>query len=98
MRTFKSTSLHGASSLERWKEAPIGTLVETHAASTLGAKVQCLQSITSKRVKPGANPIPVFAAMIEDVRKRRANGSDVEDGVVCLLRALPEGFQADVGT
>ena len=33
-------------------------LVNTYSASTLGAKVQCLQSLTSRRVKPGANPIP----------------------------------------
>ena len=45
-------------------------------------------------MKPGANPIPVFAAMIEDVRNMRANGSDIEDEVVCLLflRALPEEY------
>ena len=33
-------------------------LVVTYNASTLGAKVQCLQSLTSIRVKPGANPSP----------------------------------------
>ena len=32
--------------------------------------------------------------MIEDVRNMRANGSDIEDEVVCLvfLRALPEEY------
>ena len=30
------------------------------------------------RVKPGANPIPVLAAMIEDVRNMRANGSEAD--------------------
>ena len=71
-----------------------GALVDTCSASTLGAKVQCLQSLTSRRVKPGANPIPVFDAMIEDVRNMRANGSDVEDEVVCLLfvRVLPDEY------
>ena len=65
------------------------------AASTLGAKVQCLQSLTSRCVKPGANPIPVFAAMIEDVRNMRANGSDIEDEVIYLLflRALPDEYK-----
>ena len=58
------------------------------------SKAQCLQSLTPKRVKPGANPIPLFAAMIEDIRNMRANGSDVEDEVVCLLflRALPDEY------
>ena len=49
-------------------------LVDTYSASNLGAKVQCLQSLTSRRIKPGANPIHVFAAIIEDVRNMRANG------------------------
>ena len=69
-------------------------LVDTYSASTLGAKVQCLQSLTSRRVKPGSNPIPVFAAMDEDVCNMPANGSDIEDEVVCLLflRALPDEY------
>ena len=85
--TDRDTLRHSTSPAAGWR-----ALVEAHTASTLGAKVQCLQSITSRRVKPGANPIPVFAAMIEDVRNMRANGSDIEDEVVCLLflRALPE--------
>ena len=33
-------------------------LVDTYSASTLGAKVHCLQSLTSRRLKPGANTIP----------------------------------------
>ena len=42
----------------------------------------------------GANPIPVVAAMIEDVRNMRANDSDIEDEFVCplFLRALPEKY------
>ena len=73
----------------RWR-----TLVDTYSASTLGAKVQYLQSLTSRHIKPGSNPIPVFAAMIEDVRNMRANDSDIEDEVVCLLflRALPDEY------
>ena len=69
-------------------------LVDMYSASTLGAKVQCLQSLTSRRVKPGSNPIPIFAAMIEDVPNMRADGSDFEDAVVCLLflRALPDEY------
>ena len=69
-------------------------LVDTFSASTLGAKVQCTQLLTSKRVKPGANPIPVCPAMIEDVHNIRANGYDIEDEVVCLifLRALPDEY------
>ena len=54
--------------------------------STLGAKVQCLQSLTSRRVKPGANLIPVFPEMVEDIRNiRPTNGVDIKDEVVCLL-------------
>ena len=69
-------------------------LDDTYSASTLGAKVQCFQSLTSRRVKAGANPIPVFAAMTNDVRNMRANDSDVEDEVVCLffLRVLPDEY------
>ena len=69
-------------------------LVDTYSASTLGAKVQCLQSLTSRRVKSGANPALVFAAMIEDARNIRENGADIEDEVVCLLflRALPDEY------
>ena len=83
----------------RYASSPVAgwrALVDTYSASTLGAKVQCLQSLTSRRVKPGTNPIPVFAAMIEDVRNMRANGSDIEDEVVCLLflRALPDEYNA----
>ena len=68
--------------------------IDTYSASTLGAKVQFLQSLTSRRVKPGTNPNPAFAAMIEDVRNMRANGSDIEDEAVCLLllRALPDEY------
>ena len=84
--TDRDTLRHSTSPAAGWR-----ALVEAHTASTLGAKVQCLQSITSRRVKPGANPIPVFTAMIEGVRNMRANGSDIEDEVVCLLflRTLP---------
>ena len=35
-------------------------LVDTYSASTLGAEVQCLQSLASRRVKPSFNPIPVL--------------------------------------
>ena len=82
----RDTLRHASSPAAGWR-----ALVDTYSASTLGAKVQCLQSLTSRRIKPGANPIPVFAAMIEDVRNMRANGSGIEDEVVCLLflRALP---------
>ena len=83
------TLRHASSPAAGWR-----ALVDTYSASTLGAKVQCLQSLTSRRVEPGANPIPVFAAMIEDVRNMRANGSDIEYEVVCLLflRALPDEY------
>ena len=57
----RDTLRHASSPAQRWR-----ALVGTYSGSTLGAKVQCLQSLTSRRVKPGANPIPVFAAMIED--------------------------------
>lgn len=69
----------------RWR-----ALVDTHNASTLGANIQCLQSIASNRVKPG----PDSAAMIVDVRNMRSDGFDIEDKVVCLLslRALPEKY------
>ena len=60
-------------------------LVDTYSASTIDVNVQCLQSLPSRRVKPGANPIPVFTALIEDVRNMRPNGSDIENEVVCLL-------------
>ena len=85
----RDTLRHASSPAAGWR-AP----VDTYSASTLGAKVQCLQSRTPRRVKPGANPIPVFVAMIKDVRNMRANGSDIEDEVVCLLflRALPDGY------
>lgn len=59
--------------------------MDTHTTSTLDAKVECLQSIISPQVKPGTNPIPVFAAMIDDVRDMRANGSDIEDKAVYLF-------------
>ena len=83
------TLRHVSSPAAGWR-----ALVDTYSVSTLGAKVQCLQSLTSRRVKPGANPIPVFPAMIEDVRNMRANGSDIEAEVVCLLslRALPDEY------
>ena len=69
-------------------------LVDTYSTSAIRGKVQYLQSLASKRVKPGANPIPVFAAMVEDVRNMRANGSDIEDEFVRLrfLRALPDEY------
>ena len=83
------TLRHASSPAAGWR-----ALVDTYSASTLGAKVQCLQSLTSRRVKPGANPIPVFAAINEDVRNMRANDPDIEDEVVCLLflRALPDEY------
>ena len=85
----RDTLSHASSPAAGWH-----ALVDTYSASTFGAKAQCLQSLTSRRVKPGANPIPVFAAMIEDVRNMRANGSDIEDEAVCLLflRALPDEY------
>lgn len=45
-------------------------------------------------MKPRANHDPVFAALIEDVRNTRGNGSDIEDEVICLLflRALPDEY------
>ena len=49
------TLRHAFSSAAGWR-----ALVDTYSASTLGAKVQCLQSLTSRRVKPGANPILFF--------------------------------------
>ena len=85
----RDTLRHTFSPAAGWR-----ALVDTYGASTLGAKVQCLQSLTSRRVKPGANLIPVFAAIIEDIRNMRTNGSDIEDGVVCLLflRALLDEY------
>ena len=85
----RDTLRHASSPAAGWR-----ALVDTYSASTLGAKVQCLQPLTSRRVKPSANTIPVFAAMIEDVRNMRANGSDIEDDLVCLLflRALPDEY------
>ena len=85
----RDTLRHAFSPTAGWR-----ALVDTYSASTLGAKVQCLQSLTSRCDKPGANHIPVFAAMIEDVRNMRANGSDFEGEVVCLLflRALPHEY------
>ena len=74
----------GAVPILRGNTARWRALVDTYSASTLGAKVQCLQSLTSRCVKPGANPISV-AVMIEDVRNMRANGSYIEDEVFCLL-------------
>ena len=72
----RDTLRHASSPAAGWH-----ALVDTYSASTLGAEVQCIQSLTSRRVKPGSNPIPVFVAMIEDVRNMRANGSDIEDEV-----------------
>ena len=85
----RDTLRHASSPAAGWR-----ALVDTYSASTLGAKAQCLQSLTSRRVKPGANPIPVSAAIIEDVRNMRANGSDIKDEAVCLLflRALPDNY------
>ena len=85
----RDTLRHASSPAAGWR-----ALVDTYSVSTLGAKVQCLQPLTSRRVKPSANTIPVFAAMIEDVRNMRANGSDIEDDLVCLLflRALPDEY------
>ena len=80
---------HASSPAVGWR-----ALVDTYSASTLGAKVQCLQSLTSRRVKPGANPIPVFAPIIKDVCNMHANDSHIKDEVVCLLilRALPDEY------
>ena len=85
----RDTVRHASSPAGGWR-----ALVDMYRASTLGAKVQCPQSLTSRRVKPGINPIPVSAAMIDDVRNMRANGSDIEDEVVCLLflRVLPDEY------
>ena len=85
----RDTLRHASSPAAGWR-----ALVDAYSASTLRAKVQGLQSLTSRRVKPGANPIPVFAAMIENIRNMRANGSDIEDEVVCplFLRALPDEY------
>ena len=85
----RDTFRHASSPATGWR-----ALVDTYSASTLGANVQCLQSLTSRFVKPGTNPIPVFVAIIEDVRNMRATGSDVEDEVACLffLRALPDEY------
>ena len=60
----RDTLRHASSPVAGWR-----ALVDTYSASTLGFKVQCLQSLTSRRVKPDANPIPVFDIMIEDVHK-----------------------------
>ena len=68
----RDTLRHTSSPAAAWR-----ALVDTHKA-----RVRCLLSIISRRVKPGANTIPVFGAMIEDVRKLRANVSDNEDEVV----------------
>ena len=83
------TLRHASSPAAGWR-----ALLDTYSVSTLGAEVQCLRSLTSTRVKPGSNPIPVFAAMIEDVRNMRANGSDIENEVVLplFLRALPDEY------
>ena len=86
----RDTWRHASSPAAGWR-----ALVDTYSESTLGDKVQCLQSLTSRRVIPGDNPIPVFAAaMIEDVRNMRANGLDIEDKVVrkLFLRALPDEY------
>ena len=85
----RDTLRHASSPAAGWR-----ALVDAYSASTLGAEVQCLQSLTSRRVKPGSNPIPLFAAMVEDVRNMRANSSDIEDEVICLLfmRALPDEY------
>ena len=66
-------------------------------------RLQCIYSWCQSTVSPVADvkarqirrqPHPRFAAMIEDVRNMRANGSDIEDEVVCLLflRALPDEY------
>lgn len=70
--------------------------LDTHTAYTVGVKVQCLQSIISRHVKPGANSIPVFAAMIEDLRNMRANLYNIKDEVICLhfLRPLPKEYSS----
>ena len=85
----RDTLRHASSPAAGWR-----ALDDTYSASTLGAEVQCLQPLTPRHVKPGSNPIPVFAAIIEDVRNMHANGSDIEDEVVCVLflRALPDEY------
>ena len=85
----RDTLCHAFSPAAGWR-----AVVDTYSAATLGAKELCLQSLASRHVKPGVNPIPVFAAMIDDVRNMHANGSDIEDGVVCLLflRVLPDEY------
>ena len=56
----RDTLRHASSPAAGWR-----ALVDTYSASTLGAKVQCLQSLTSRRVKPVSNPIPVFVAILK---------------------------------
>ena len=64
----------GAVPNQRGNDAGWCALVDTYSASALGVEVQCIQLLTSRHAKPDSNPIPVFAAMIEDVRNMRANG------------------------
>ena len=50
----RDSLLHAFSPAAGWR-----ALVDTYSASPLGVKVQCLQLLTSRRVKPGASPVRV---------------------------------------
>ena len=60
VRIYKSISLPGTFSHGlSWIMATVILCVTLpHSAFTLGAKVQCLQSLTSRRVQPGVNTFP----------------------------------------
>ena len=53
-----------------------------------------MKALTSRRVKPGSNPIHTLSEMADDARDLRANGTDISDEIICLLflRVLPEEY------
>ena len=46
-------------------------LVGSYSATTLGAKLQRMKALTSRRVKPGSNPIHTLSEMADDARDLR---------------------------
>ena len=69
-------------------------LVGSYSATTRGAKLQRMNALTNRRVKPGSNLVHTLSEMADDARDLRANGTDILDEIVCLLflQVLPQEY------
>ncbi|CAN0472481.1 unnamed protein product [Ascophyllum nodosum] len=69
-------------------------LVGSYSATTRGAKVQRMRTLTNRRVKPGSNPIHTLSEVADDALDLRANGTDISDEIVLspVPQVLPEEY------